>query len=160
MDTRDRYEAQVLERRRMALALRRGSAHSSLLREPHPMRALFGGVGVALVAVVAAAVTGLVGTRAPKGWDSVGNLVLDQDSGQRYIVTAGPVLRPVLSDLSVLLAYSGGAPSPVKVKHKVLAGARRGDPLGRADAPYSPPRLLAAVLGTYGAVADAADRLN
>lgn len=142
VDTRDRYEAQVLERRRMALALRRGSSHSSLLREPHPTRALLGGVGIALLAVVAAAITGLVGSRAPKGWDRVGNLVLDQDSGQRYIVTAGPVLHPVLSDLSVLLAYSGGAPAPVKVKHKVLTGTRRGDPLGRPDAPYAPPRLL------------------
>lgn len=134
----------MLERRRMALALRRGSRHSSLLREAHPTRLLLGGVGIALVVVVAAAITGLVGTRAPKGWDDVGNLVLDQDSGQRYIVTAGPVLHPVLSDLSVLLAYSAGAPAPVKVKHDVLSGVRRGDPLGRADAPYSPPQLLSA----------------
>ena len=147
MDTRDRYEAQVLERRRMALALRRGTVHSTLLREPHPNRLLLGGVGIALIIVVAAAITGLVGTRAPKGWDRAGNFVLDQDSGQRYVVTGGPVLHPVLSDLSVALLYPGGAPAAVKVRHKALASVRRGDPVGRADAPYSPPQLLDATAG-------------
>lgn len=67
MDVRDRYEAQVLERRRLALALRRGTEHSSLLREAHPNRLVAAGLGVALLAVVGAGIAGLASPAGAQG---------------------------------------------------------------------------------------------
>ncbi len=142
MDVRDRYEAQALERRRLALALRRGTQHSSLLREAHPNRLVAAGLGVALLAVVGAGVSGLASPRAPKGWDTPGNVVLDGGTGQRFVVAPDRVLRPVLSETSLRLVFPGGAPAPVTVKSRVLRDARRGAPVGRSDVPFEPPALL------------------
>lgn len=144
MDVRDRYEAQQLERRRLALALRRGTQHESLLRETHPERYVLGGLGVALLVFLGAAVTGLVSPRAPAGWDDPGSLVLDRSSGQRYVVDPAKVLRPVLNETSLRLIFPNGAPAAVSVTDRLVRGAQRGAPVGRTDVPFEPPTLLAA----------------
>ncbi len=144
MDLRDRYDAQQLERRRLALALRRGTQHESLLREARPARYVLGGLGVALLALVVAAVVGLVAPREPAGWRDPGRLVLDAAAGQRYVVDPRGVLRPVLNETSLRLLYPGAVPAPVTVSDDLVRRARRGAPVGRTDVPFEPPTLLPA----------------
>ncbi len=144
VDLRDRYDAQQLERRRLALALRRGTQHDSLLREAHPVRFVLGGLGVALLVLLVAAVVGLVAPREPAGWRDPGRLVLDAAAGQRYVVDPQGVLRPVLNETSLRLLYPGAVPTPVTVADDLVRRARRGAPVGRTDVPFEPPTLLAA----------------
>jgi len=141
LSDQDQTDAQRLQARRVLLAFRRGSDHSSLDNETRPGPALLAGVALAAFATLIAAVVGLLRGGPPDGWDRDGNVVLDDDSGTVYLVDAG-ALRPVANDTSLRLAFPGGPPQPVRVDADTIASRPRGAIFGRTDLPARPPRLV------------------
>jgi type VII secretion protein EccB len=108
------------------------------------------GLVVGLLACVGVAVYGLiVPGGASTGWEQQGALVLDSDTGSRYLY-AGGVLRPVLNATSARL-IAGSQLTVQTVATDSLADVPRGAPFGIADAPDSVPSASGLVLDSWSA---------
>ncbi|MGH2787373.1 MAG: type VII secretion protein EccB [Actinomycetota bacterium] len=138
---RDALEGQRLNRRRVVLAFRDGRARPSLLDEPHPLRAFGGGLAVMILVVIGAGISGLLAGGPPDGWNSDGNLVVDDATGARYVVTDGR-LRAVVNDTSLRLLFGGPGPAPIEVPAATVRSASRGAPIGIAEVPFAPPSVV------------------
>lgn len=122
-------------------------------REPDPENGApfrrLGGAGFAsiMVAVLCLAAVGVYGLLRPGGatkWQEQGVVILEKETGTRYIYREGR-LYPVVNYASALLAL-GSAGSTVSVSRNSLLGTPRGTPIGIRDAPDALPdseRLLA-----------------
>lgn len=142
MRTQDLAAAQRFRRRQLVTALRQGRRGD---REDGPRaldRGLLAGVGVALVAALAAGAHGFLAGGPPKGWLDDGHVVVDADAGGRYLARGGR-LHAVPNETSLLLLTHGGDPARVAVSHAQLRRAPVGTPLGDGAWPESPPRLVA-----------------
>jgi hypothetical protein len=137
---RELIESEDFARRRGVAALVRGDA---LAIEDVPRRPnaglLVGLVVVVLVAAVSAASAFLTG-RAPDGWRDDGTLVVDRETGARYLATAG-LLRPAPTLTAALLA--GARREPVLVPHARVLGVPVGTALPDDGTPELPPSLPA-----------------
>jgi len=140
LSDQDQTDAQRLQSRRVLLAFRRGSDHQSPENEPHPVRALLAGLVLAALATLVAGVVGLLRSTPPEGWDSEGNVVVDDETGTLYVIDSG-ALRPVANETSLRLAFPSGPPTPVRVDRDAIASRPHGVAFGRADLPARPPRL-------------------
>ncbi|MCD2192254.1 type VII secretion protein EccB [Actinomycetospora endophytica] len=153
---RELIESEDFARRRGVAALVRGDA---LAIEDVPRRPnaglLVGLVVVVLAAAVSAGSAFLTG-RAPDGWRDDGTLVVDRETGARYLATGG-LLRPAPTLTAALLA--GARRDPVLVPHGQVLGVPVGTALPDAGAPEIPPALparpppLAACASAAGQVA-------
>jgi hypothetical protein len=99
---------------------------------------------VALLAAAATAGAAFVTDREPSDWRRDGTLVLDRETGARYLAEDGR-LRPAPTLTSVRLA--GGRTDPVLVPHEAVAQAPLGPALGGAGLPEAPPALPARPTG-------------
>ncbi|MDG4833887.1 type VII secretion protein EccB [Solwaraspora sp. WMMD1047] len=107
--------------------------------------ATLAGVLVAAIALGAVAVYGLVVGGGDAGWRDSGAVLVEKESGARYVYRDGK-LHPVRNFASALLIADSAEPRTVLVSRAALAGVPRGIPLGIADAPDSlpvPQRLVA-----------------
>jgi type VII secretion protein EccB len=122
-----------------------------VVREPDPAQApgrrLAGAsLAGALVAVLSLAAVAVFGVIAPGGgdrWRSPGTVVVERESGARYVYLDG-ALHPVLNYASARLLAGAGAHTAT-VRASSLTGVARGAPLGIPGAPDSLPtkdRLL------------------
>jgi type VII secretion protein EccB len=122
-----------------------------VVREPDPAQApgrrLAGAsLAGALVAVLSLAAVAVFGVIAPGGsdtWRSPGTVVVERESGARYVYLDG-VLHPVLNYASARL-LAGASAHTATVSANSLTGVARGEPLGIPGAPDSLPakdRLL------------------
>lgn len=95
--------------------------------------------GVALVVLLCAGfgVYGLVSPVAKDDWRKDGAVVLDKDTGNRYIYADG-VLRPTRNYASALL-IAGRRAAPATPSAKSLAGVPQGAPVGIPGAPDTVP---------------------
>lgn len=138
LNRRDQAQAYAFLSRRQAAAL--------VLDEPDapdaPMRKLgvasFSSVMAAVLAVVVAGVIGLLRPGSASSWQSGQSLILEKDTGTRYIYTHG-VLHPVLNYASARLVLGQATFSIVSVSAGSLRGARRGLPIGIPGAPEELP---------------------
>src|SRR5205823_8000537 len=92
-----------------------------------------------------AAVIGLIFPAAGSGWQKPGVLIVEKETGTRYLYVSGR-LHPVLNLASVRL-LTQGQPTVESVSSRALAGLPHGTPLGIPGAPDSlpdPARLLSA----------------
>ena len=107
-----------------------------------PMRKLavatFCSVMVAVLAVAAAGVYGLLRPGGNTSWRSGQSLIVEKDTGTRYVYTHG-VLHPVLNYASARLILGQAALSIVSVSAASLRAAQRGLPVGIAGAPDELP---------------------
>jgi type VII secretion protein EccB len=129
-------------------------------READPIRpptrrltgAALAGVLIAALCLAAVAVYGVLAPGGGTGWRSQGAIVVEKETGARYVYLDGS-LYPVLNYASALLlagsaggvGSSGGAPRPVLVPRRAIEGVPRGPRLGIPGAPDSlpaPDRLL------------------
>ena len=122
-------------------------------READPVRsptrrltgAALAGVLIAALCLAAVAVYGVLAPGGGTGWRSQGAIVVEKETGARYVYLDGS-LHPVLNYASALLVAgsAGGAP-PVLVSRRAIEGVPRGLRLGIPGAPDSlppPGRLL------------------
>lgn len=98
-----------------------------------------------LLAGLLVAIFGIIGLYVPGGntsWRQQGVVIVEQDTGTRYLFLDGR-LRPVLNYSSALLAAggaTGATPSVVRVSANSLAGAPVGPPIGIPGAPDDVPQ--------------------
>lgn len=137
---RELIESEDFARRRGVAALVRGDA---LAIEDVPRRPnaglLVGLVVVVLVAAISAGSAFLTG-RAPDGWRDDGTLVVDRETGARYLATDGR-LRPAPTLTAALLG--GARREPVLVPHARVLGVPVGTALPDDGSPEIPPTLPA-----------------
>ncbi len=121
-------------------------------REPDPAQppfrrvggAAFGSLMIAILALGAVGVYGLVVSGGNTTWRVDNTVVVERESGAKFVYLGGK-LHPVLNFASALLISRSSEPKVVSVSRKSLAGAARGTPLGIAGVPDSLPaknRLL------------------
>ena len=134
---RDQVQAQAFVQSRLSSALVGADPDAP----DHPHRSVMTGtiVGILLTALIATGF-GVYGFMRPGGsdkWQKPGVLVLEKDTGSRYIY-AGGRLHPVLNTASVRLLY-GRTPEVVGVSSKSLGDTPRGAAIGIVGAPDSLP---------------------
>lgn len=134
---RDQVQAQsyVLGRLTAALVM----AEPEALENPH-RRLLVGTVAGAIVAALAVAGFAVYGFLSPggaNGWRAPETVVVEKETGSRYILVNG-ALRPVLNYTSAVLLF-GKRPAMVSVSAASLRSAPRGVPVGIVGAPDALP---------------------
>ena len=135
---RDRYHAHRFLARRAAYALLHGEPDSP----ETPLRRL----GIAALAgvsllVLLAAVFGIFGVLRPgepQAWRQPGNLIVDKETGTRYVFIDG-ALHSVLNYASARLVLGASDMRTVLVSQSGLADVTRGSPIGIDGAPDSLP---------------------
>ncbi|MEE4418872.1 type VII secretion protein EccB [Streptomyces bugieae] len=95
------------------------------------------GLAVTALLIGGAAVYGLISPGANKSWRKPGSLIVEKETGTRYLFLDG-VLRPTRNYASALLA-TGANPTVHSVPRDALRDVRRGAPIGIPDAPDSVP---------------------
>lgn len=116
--------------------------------------AVFSVIVVILIAA-GALVLGLLRPTTGDAWRSPGTLVLEKETGSRYLYLDG-TLRPVLNHTSVLL-LTGTDPQRRQVPRKALASISRGAPVGIVGAPDAPPRADALTVAPWQVCATTGD---
>jgi type VII secretion protein EccB len=114
-----------------------------------------------LVAALLVAVFGIYGLFVPGGnnsWRADGTIVLEKESGARYVYTAGE-LRPVLNLASALLAV-GQSSKLTSVSQSSLTGVPVGTPIGIPGAPDGLPAVGKLNTGKWTVCARPADGLT
>src|SRR5262245_119137 len=97
------------------------------------------GVIIGVIAVAGAGIWGLISPSGKNTWRAAGALIIEKESGARYIF-AGGELRPVLNHASAKLLL-GTELRVVSVKRKSLRGVPHGLPVGIPSAPDALPEV-------------------
>ncbi|WP_233606678.1 type VII secretion protein EccB [Micromonospora sp. Llam0] len=101
--------------------------------------ATLAGVLVAVLGFGGAAAYGAVTGSVATDWRDSRVVIVERESGARYVYRAGR-LHPVRNYSSALLIAGTAPPRTVLVRQAALRGVERGSPLGIPDAPDSLPR--------------------
>jgi type VII secretion protein EccB len=136
---RDQIQAYQFLRRRLVSALVAADAN----HPTSPSRRLVLGtiLGVA-AAVLTAAVFGVLGLLNPSStanWKQGGQVIVEQDTGARYILGKDGRLYPVLNYASARLLAAGNGTATATVSAQALSSVSRGPMLGIPGAPDSLP---------------------
>jgi hypothetical protein len=136
---RELIESEDFQRRRGVAALVRGDdlAVEDVARRPNA--ALLVGLVVVVLVAAASAATAFLTDRAPDGWRDEGTVVLDRETGARYLATEG-LLRPAPTLTAALLA-GGRRDEPVLVPHARVLTVPVGAALPDDGSPQLPPAL-------------------
>lgn len=136
---RDQIQAYQFLRRRLVSALVAADAN----HPTSPSRKLILGtiLGIA-AAVLTAAVFGVLGLINPSSsanWKQGGQVIVEQDTGARYILGKDGRLYPVLNYASARLLAAGNGTATATVSAQALSSVSRGPMLGIPGAPDSLP---------------------
>ncbi|QMU77125.1 type VII secretion protein EccB [Streptacidiphilus sp. PB12-B1b] len=107
----------------------------------------FLGAGVVVLLCAGFGVYGLISPPANSSWRTPGSIVVQQQTGSRYLYLGGQ-LRPVLNYSSALLIL-GGAATVRDVPASSLGSTPYGSPVGIADAPDALPAPAALLTGPW-----------
>jgi type VII secretion protein EccB len=134
---RDQVQAQGYVNGRMVNALL--TAQPDAPEPPHRRTTvgLFSGLAVGALIAAGFGVFGLFVPGGDDGWRKPGVVVLEKESGTRYVYD-GQWLHPVYNDASARLLLGGGAPI-VRVSRRSLDGVAHGRPVGIVGAPDPVP---------------------
>ncbi|MEJ2869029.1 type VII secretion protein EccB [Actinomycetospora sp. OC33-EN08] len=136
---RELIESEDFQRRRGVAALLRGDdlAIEDVPRRPNA--ALLAGVVVVVLVAAVSVASAFLTDRAPDGWRDEGTVVVDRDTGARYLATEG-LLRPAPTLTAALLA-GGRRGEPVLVAHSRVLTMPVGTALPDGGLPQLPPAL-------------------
>ncbi|MDG4771189.1 type VII secretion protein EccB [Solwaraspora sp. WMMD792] len=135
---RDQVQAHMFMMSRLSAALLRSAPDHPDQPTGRSLRGMAGGLAIAfIVAVLVTIVTVLFPPAREVNWRVNGAVVVDLDTGARYLYANG-VLHPV-ANLTSLQLLLGNQPSVVTVGGAVLAGTPRGVPLGVVGVPERLP---------------------
>lgn len=142
---RDQIQAYQFLRRRLVSALVAADANHPV----SPSRRLVLGVTIgAGAALLVTAVFGVLGVLNPTGdadWRQGGQVIVEQETGARFVLGQDKLLHPVLNFASARLLAGGDGDKTVTVPAATLASVARGPAYGIPGAPDSlpsPDRLL------------------
>lgn len=102
-----------------------------------PTNAVFGGIALAVIALAAVGVYGIIVPGGNDSWRDGKSVVVEKETGTRYVYLDRR-LHPVENYTSALLAINNNAKT-VTVSRNSLMGVPRGPRIGIADAPDSLP---------------------
>ncbi|KAA5830564.1 type VII secretion protein EccB [Saccharopolyspora hirsuta] len=153
---RDQIQAYRFLRRRLVSALVSADANHPVA----PAKRVVLGTALGLaVALLVSAVFGIVGLLAPtraEAWRQGGQVLIEKETGTRFVLGEDGLLHPVLNYASARLLAGGDGTKTLTVPAKSLSGAPRGAAVGIAGAPDSlpqPERLLSGAWTTCTRVA-------
>lgn len=137
---RDQIQAYQFLRRRLVSALVSADANHPV----SPSKRLVLGVAIgAAVALLTTAVFGVIGLLSPsraEEWRQGGQVIVEKETGARFILGEDGALHPVLNYASARLLAGGDGAKTVTVPAKTLAGTPRGSVVGIPGAPDSLPQ--------------------
>ena len=136
---RDQIQAYQFLRRRLISAL--VAADSNHPTSPSRRLVLGTILGIAGAVLITAAF-GVIGLLNPSGaadWQQGGQVILEQETGARYVLGQDGLLHPVLNYASARLLAGGNGSNTVTVSANTLGSASRGAMLGIPGAPDSLP---------------------
>lgn len=102
-----------------------------------PTNAAFGGIAIAVIALAAVGVYGIINPGGNNAWADGKSVVVEEETGTRYVYLDGR-LHPVANYTSALLAIGDHAQT-LSVSRDSLAGVPRGPRIGIPDAPDALP---------------------
>lgn len=105
------------------------------------------GVAIAVLLSVGAVIYGLISPAPDNSWRSQGSIIVEKETGTRYVLLDGE-LRPTANYASALLA-AGSQPKIHMIPRGTLAGIPVGPQIGIAGAPDSLPSPSALLSGTW-----------
>ncbi len=118
-----------------ALVTRETDPEQPMFRRP--TNAAFGGIAIAVIALAAVGVYGIINPGGNKAWADGKSVVVEEETGTRYVYLDGR-LHPVANYTSALLAIGDHAETR-SVSRDSLAGVPRGPRIGIPDAPDALP---------------------
>jgi type VII secretion protein EccB len=146
---KDRIQAYQFLRRRLVSALVQADANDPV----SPSKRLVLGTAIGLaVAVLVAAVFGIIGLLAPARadqWRQGGQVIVEKETGARFVMGEDGLLHPVINYASARLLAGGDGTKTVTVPAKSLAGVARGVGVGIAGAPDSLPQISRLAAGPW-----------
>ncbi len=152
---RDQLTSYQFQRRRLVRSLVVGDPEST--ERPDRRLLISAGVG-AIVAVLALAVMAVLGILRPgssTSWKDGRSIIVEKETGTRFVLDAKGVLHPTLNYSSAVLFLSGRAPAKTTARSS-LKGVPRGVPVGIPGAPDALPEEKNLVTGPWTACSQVA----
>jgi ESX secretion system ATPase EccB len=144
---RDHMHAYQFSTGRLVRAVAAGDSGTA---EPPFRRSNLGVIAGTILAVLfggGCVVYGLISPKAGSAWRAPGSIIVEKETGTRYLLLGGE-LRPTANYASALLA-AGQKPSVQYVGEATLTGVPVGAPIGIAGAPDELPTASALAPGTW-----------
>jgi type VII secretion protein EccB len=136
---RDQIQAYQFLRRRLVSAIVSADANHPV----SPSRRLALGTVLGLIAtLIVTAAFGVIGFLRPStssDWKKPGQVVIEKETGSRFVIAGDGLLHPVLNFASARLLAGGDGSKTTTVPAKQLSTVGRGSPLGIAGAPDAIP---------------------
>ncbi|GAA0603913.1 type VII secretion protein EccB [Kutzneria viridogrisea] len=136
---RDQIQAYQFLRRRLVSALVSADANSPVSPSRRLVAGVAVGVGVALLVTAGFGVAGVLSPTGDADWKQGGQVLVEKETGARFVLGQDGLLHPVLNYASARLLAGGNGDKTTTVPASTLAGAARGHALGIAGAPDSLP---------------------
>ncbi|MGW2252581.1 type VII secretion protein EccB [Kitasatospora sp. NPDC001660] len=144
---RDHVQAYQFAMGRLATALVSGDPGRGESPTRRAAMGTFLGAGATALLCAGFAVYGLISPVPPAGWRTPGSIVLEQQTGNRYLYVNGE-LRPVRNHASAMLLAGSGAPMQTAAR-ATLAGTPHGAPVGIPGAPDTVPTAAGLLSGGW-----------
>jgi type VII secretion protein EccB len=145
---RDQVQAYQFLRRRLVAAFTQGNANT----EERPGRRLAVaascGAGVTVLALAVVGVMGIFQHSSKHDWASGAKIIVERETGAKFVLDGDGLLRPVLNYTSALLFLERSA-DVVTVSRAELATRSRGAPIGTPNAPDELPPPADLVTGPW-----------
>ena len=134
---KDLIEAQKFSRSRLLSAFVGGAPGGKELEPAKPLRAVFAGIALTAMVLLAGVFAGLLKPGLPSGWQN-NHLVVARDTGARYVSVQG-VLHPVINTVSARMIIPPGEFKVISVDQSSLNGVAVGGTVGILGGPDSLP---------------------
>ena len=153
---RDQIQAYGFLRRRLISALILGDANAP--SSPSRRTVLATTLGLVLLVLLLAGfgILAVVKPGAPSDWRQGGAVIVEKETGTRFVLGADGKAHPVLNYASARLLAGGNGAKTVSVAAATLATVPRGLPLGIPDAPDSLPATDTLDTGPWSACSQVA----
>lgn len=135
---KDLIEAQQFSRNRLLSAFVGGAPGGKELEPAKPMRAVFGGIALSAMVIIAGLFIGFLNPGLPNGWEN-NRLIVARDTGARYISVDGS-LYPIINTVSARMLIPPGEFSVVSINQSSLGGIHIGGTIGILGGPDTLPK--------------------
>lgn len=143
----DHVDAYRFQNDRLAAALVIGDPSPAVAPTRRARTGLLIGFALAVLIAAGSGVYGLIVPGGATSWRATGAIVVERDTGTRYLYLDGQ-LHPVLNQASAMLA-EGSAAHTVTVSRASLAGVPHGVPIGIPGAPDPVPAANSLLTGPW-----------